>query len=68
MGNIETTMEFSRLKSIYFYFSNLFIFKSLFTVSKENYHPSLRRKCVLKMDFKKSKFLIVCFPAFSLHL
>ena len=61
MGNIETTTKFSRLKTIsssYSFPSICFIcFQCLFTITKENYHPLLRRKCSLKLDLKKSEFL-----------
>ena len=56
MGNIETTTKFSRLKSV-----SSKILKTPFTITKENYHPSLCRKRLLKFDLKKSKFLIICF-------
>ena len=70
--NTETTTKLSRLKGIsckilkmivlllIYLFINLFVFKSLFIIKKENYHP-LSRKCLLKLDLKKSKFLIICF-------
>ena len=45
MGNIETRTKLSRLMSISsiednycFTFSNLLVFKCLFTITKENYH------------------------------
>ena len=44
-----------------FYFSNLFAFKSLFTITKENYHILLWRKCLSKLELKKPKLLIICF-------
>ena len=61
MGNIETTTKFSRLKSNSSiednYSFTIVIFKWLFTTAKENDHPSLWRKCSLKLDLKKSAFL-----------
>ena len=45
MGNIDIATNFSRLKRIsaiednYFYFSNLFVCKCLFIITKEDYHP-----------------------------
>ena len=30
-------------------------------INKENYHPLLWRKCLLKLNLWKSKFLLICF-------
>ena len=63
MGNIETKTKFSRLKSIsniednYYFICNLFVFKCLFTITKENHNPLLRGKFSLKLHLTKSDFL-----------
>ena len=38
-------------------YSNLFVFKCLFTITKENYLPLFWRICLLKLDFKNSMHL-----------
>ena len=64
MGNIETTTKFSRLKSIssiednYSFTLVINLLPSVLTIiTKENYHPLLWRKCLLKLGLKKSEFL-----------